>query len=168
MFSEVAENAISATSETQVILTPNFTRIHCDYLLLTYRAKLLNFSMLKTATILGLGNRSRTLLNLLARFFHSPIFLKKFFHHSVLFFLFSFSLLSFSSSIYSSSTVSKRDAIVTKKNKMLLGNLRTNRERVISPSSQSKIKKKILSSSTNQHSVILPHMLLRAIIKQTN
>ena len=42
-----------------------------------------------------------------------------------------------------------------KKNKLLLGNLRTNRERVILPSSQSKIKKKILSSLTNQLSEIL-------------
>ena len=45
-------------------------------------------------------------------------------------------------------------------NKLLLGNLRTNRERVILPSSQSKIKKKNFSSLTNQHSVILPVMLL--------
>ena len=44
-------------------------------------------------------------------------------------------------------------------NKLLLGNLRTNRERVIFPSSQSKIKKKILSSLANQFSVILPSML---------
>ena len=42
-------------------------------------------------------------------------FLKMFFYHSVLFFLFSFSLLSFNSSIYSSSTIWKRDAIVTEK-----------------------------------------------------
>ena len=42
----------------------------------------------------------------------------------------------------------------------MLGNLRTNREPVILPSSRSKIKKKILSSVTNQHSVILPSMLL--------
>ena len=45
-------------------------------------------------------------------------------------------------------------------NKLLLGNLRTNRERLILPSSQNKIKKKILSSLTNQHSVILPFMFL--------
>ena len=45
-------------------------------------------------------------------------------------------------------------------NKLLLGNLRTNHERVILPSSQSKIKKKIPSLLTNQHSVILPSMLL--------
>ena len=40
-------------------------------------------------------------------------------------------------------TIWKRDAIVTELNKLLLGNLRTNREWVILPSSQSKIKKKI-------------------------
>ena len=52
---------------------------------------------------------------------------------------------------------------------MLLDNLRTNRERVIFSSSESKIKKKkVLSSLTNQHSVILPSILLCAIIKQTN
>ena len=94
--------------KTQVILILNFTRIHCDYFLITCRAKLLNFLM-----CLGLGHRSCTLLNLVASFFHSPIFLKTFFHHSVLFFLFSFSLLSYNSSICSSSTVSSRDAIVT-------------------------------------------------------
>ena len=46
-------------------------------------------------------------------------------------------------------------------NKLLQGNLRTNRQRVILPSSQSKMKKeKILYSLTNQHLVILPSMLL--------
>ena len=40
-------------------------------------------------------------------------FLKTFFQYSVLFLVFSFSLLSFNSSIYSSSTISKRDTIVT-------------------------------------------------------
>ena len=65
--------------------------------------------MLKTATIVGLRHRSRTLLNLLS-FTH---FLKTFSHHSVLFYVFSFSLLSFNSSIYSSLTTSKRDATVT-------------------------------------------------------
>ena len=45
-------------------------------------------------------------------------------------------------------------------NELLLGDLRTNREQVILPSSQSKIREKILSSLTNQHSVILPAMLL--------
>ena len=49
----------------------------------------------------------------------------------------------------------------TEKNKLLLHNLRTNRERVILPSSQRKIKKKVLSSFTNQHSVIfLPELLV--------
>ena len=49
-------------------------------------------------------------------------------------------------------------------NELLLRNQRTNRERVILPSSRSKIKKKILSSLTNQHSVILPYMLLVQIM----
>ena len=64
--------------------------------------------------------------------------------------------------MYYSSTISKRDAIVkvvSRLNKLLLDNLSTNRERAILPSSQSKIKKKILSSLTNKHSVILPSML---------
>jgi len=102
--------------------------------------------MLKTATIAGQGHRSRTLLNLLASFFIRPLF-ETSSHHSVLFFVFSFSLLSFNSSIYSTSTISKREAIVSEKktsrlNKLLLGNLRTNPERVILPSSRSKIRKK--------------------------
>ena len=50
--------------------------------------------MPKTATVVGRGHL---------------------FHHSVLFVVFSFSLLSFHSSIYSSTTISKRDAIVTEK-----------------------------------------------------
>lgn len=49
-------------------------------------------------------------------------------------------------------------------NKLLLGNLRTNREQVIFPSSQSKIKKKILSSLANHFSVILPSMLYVYVI----
>ena len=65
--------------KTQVILILNFSWIHCDYLLITWRAKSLNFWMLKTATIVGRGHRSRTLLNLLATSFHSPTFWKRFF-----------------------------------------------------------------------------------------
>ena len=78
MLSEVAEIARVAQGqgqfqqllETQVILILNFTRIHWDYLLITQRAKLLNFLMPKTATVVSRGHRSRTLLNLLASFFH--------------------------------------------------------------------------------------------------
>ena len=89
--------------------------------------------MLKTATIVA---------KFACKFLSFSHFLKRFFYHSViLFFVFSFSLLSFNSSIYSSSTFSKRDAIVTEKTKLFLGNLRANRERVILPTSQSKIKK---------------------------
>ena len=97
-------------------------------------------------------------------------FLKTFSHHSVLFFVFSFSLLSFNSSIiiFLVSYLETRHHCYRKTtswlNKLLLGNLRTNNycERVIIiilPSSQSKIEKKILSSLINQHSVILPSML---------
>ena len=91
--------------DTQVILILNFTRIHCDYLLITWRAKLLNFWILKTATIVSQGHPSRTFLSLLRLFHHSLFFL----------FLFSFSLLSFNSSIYSLSINSKRDTIVKEK-----------------------------------------------------
>jgi len=48
----------------------------------------------------------------------------------------------------------------TEKNKLLLDNLRTNRERVILPSSQRKIKKNVLSSFSNQNSVIFLSVLL--------
>ena len=44
--------------------------------------------------------------------------------------------------------------------KLLLGNLRTNRVRGISFSLSEKIKKKIISSFTNKHSVILPSIIL--------
>ena len=50
--------------------------------------------------------------------------------------------------------------LLQKSNKLLLGNLRTSREWVILPSLQSKIKFKVLSSLTNQHSVLFPSMLL--------
>ena len=61
MFSEVAKIAqvmqqqgqFQQPLKTQVILLLNFTRIYCDYLLITKKAKLLNFWMLKTATIVG-------------------------------------------------------------------------------------------------------------------
>ena len=71
-----------------------------------------------------------------------------FFPHSELFFVFLFSLFSFNSSIYSSSTeLSRNETPLLQKttsrlNKLLLGNLRTNRERVIFPYSRSKNKKK--------------------------
>ena len=52
------------------------TIIESNYLLITYRAKLLNFLMFKTAAIVGRGHRSQTLPNLLASFFHSPTFWK--------------------------------------------------------------------------------------------
>ena len=58
-----------------------------------------------------------------SKFFSFPLsgahFAKTFFHCSVLFSVFSFSLSSFSSSILSSSTIPKRDAIVTNKQKFL-------------------------------------------------
>jgi len=58
-----------------LILT--FARIPCHYLLITKRAKLLNFLMLKTATIVGRGHRSRTLLNFLASSFIRTFFWKR-------------------------------------------------------------------------------------------
>ena len=70
----------------------------------------MKFWMLKTATIVGRGlNWICLQVAFLAHF------LKTFFRHFVLLFVFSFSLLCFNSSIYSSSTISKRDAIVKKK-----------------------------------------------------
>ena len=76
--------------------------------------------------------------------------------------MFSFSLLSFNYSIYSSSTISKRDAIVAD-----ICNPRTHRDSWASIfalfTSKSK-EKKIPPSLSNQHSVILPTNLLN--IKQ--
>ena len=69
--------------------------------------------------------------------------LKTIFQHSDVFIMFSFSLLSFNYLIYSSSNmyISKREAFVAENvlaatSAVLLGNLRTIRERVILPSSQ--------------------------------
>ena len=76
--------------KTQVILILNFTRIHYDYLLITWGAKSLSFWMLKTATIVGRGHRSRTLLNLLATFFHLPTFWERSFTTSCYFSYFHF------------------------------------------------------------------------------
>ena len=42
---------------------------------------------------------------------------------------------------------------------LLFGNLSTNRERVIFASSQATLGKKIPTSLTNQHSVILPSVI---------
>ena len=102
----------------------------------------MNFWMLKTATMVGRGHHTGTLLILLASSFHSPTFWKR-----------SFTTLCYSSCfhvgscplMYSLSTISKRHRYrrtTSPLNKQLLGNLRTNRERVILPSLQSKIKKK--------------------------
>ena len=79
--------------------------------------------------------------------------------------MFLFSLLSFNSSIYSSLSIETRrhccrKTITSRLNELLLGDLRTNRERVILPSSRSEVTKKKYSSLTNQHSVIWPSMLL--------
>ena len=127
--------------KTRVILILNFSRIHCDYLSITQRAKLLNFSILKTAAIFGRGHRSRTLLICLQGSFAH--FLKTFSHHSELFFVFSFSLVLLSSSVnYLETRRHCYRKTTSRLTKLLLGNLRTNRERVILPSSRSKIKKK--------------------------
>ena len=139
-----------------VILILNFTRIHCDYLLIIYREKLLNCWSRRTFSYFS---------KFVCKFLSFDHFLKTFSHHSVLSFVFSFSLLSFNSSIYFlvNYLETRRHCYrktTSRLKKLLLGNLRTNGERVILPSSRSKIKKKILSSSTNQHSVILPFMSL--------
>ena len=76
--------------KTQVILILNFTRIHYDYLLITWRAKSPSFWMLKTATIVGRGHRSHILLNLLANFFHLPTFWERSFTTSSYFSCFHF------------------------------------------------------------------------------
>ena len=90
--------------------------------------------------------------------------LKMFFHHSMLFFTFSFSLLSFKLILRYTFLVNYLEKSYIKTtsrlNKLLLGNLRNNYcEQVILPSSQSKITKTILSSLTNQHPVISRTML---------
>jgi len=93
--------------------------------------------------------------------------LKMFFHHSMLFLVFSFSLLSFKLILWYTFLVNHLEKrphcyikTTSRLNKLLLGNLRNNYcEQVILPSSQSKITKTMLSSLTNQHSVILPTML---------
>ena len=102
--------------------------------------------MLKTATIVGRGHRSRTLLNLLTSSFHSPVFWKRSFttpcypscfHFRSCPLIFDIFLVNYD--------ISKRHwyrKTTSRVNKLLLGNLRTNRERVILPSSQSKSKKK--------------------------
>ena len=120
----------------------------------------------KTATVFGRGHRSRTLLNLLEiNFLSFAHFLKTFLQYSVFFFLFSFSLLSFNYSIYSSSTISKRDVIVTEN--FFSNNFSRQPEDQSRVSNfalfTSKIKKKIPSSLTNQHSVILPSRLLAMV-----
>ena len=102
--------------KTRLILILNFTRTHCDYLLITQRAKLLNFWMLtETATIVGRGHRFRTLRNLLASFFHSPTFWKRSFTTPCCSSCFHFRSCPLNCSIYSLLTNSKRDVIVAEK-----------------------------------------------------
>ena len=91
--------------------------------------------MLKTATIVGRGHPS---------FLSFAHFSKTFFHHSVLFFLFSFALLFFDIFLvnYLETRRHCQRKTTSSLKKLLLGNLKTNRERVILLSSQNKIKKK--------------------------
>ena len=70
--------------------------------------------MLQTGTIIVRGHRLRTLLSLLASFFHLPTSWNRSFATSCDFSC-SFFLLSYNSSIYSSLIISKQDAIVTEK-----------------------------------------------------
>ena len=103
--------------------------------------------MLKTATIVGGGHRFRTFLNLLPSFFHLPVFWKRSFttpccsscfHFCscplILRYIFLVNYLQARRHCYRKTT--------RPLSKLLLGKLRTNRERVILLSSQSKIKKK--------------------------
>ena len=116
--------------------------------MLVFHSRLcLSFLMLKTATIVGGGHRFRTFLNLLASFFHLPVFWKRSFatrccsscfHFCscplILRYIFLVNYLQARRHCYRKTTPPL--------SKLLLGKLRTNRERVILPSSQSKIKNK--------------------------
>ena len=130
--------------KTRVILILNFTRIHCDYLLITQGAKLLNFWMLETATTVGRGHPSRTLQNFLASFFHSPIFWKRSFitpcYCSCFHFRSCILIVRFIPRQLSETRRHCYRKTTARLNKKLLSNLRTIRERVILPSSRSKIK----------------------------
>lgn len=121
----------------QVIFALNFTRIHCHYLLITKREKLLNF-WLWSATVY----RSRT-LNLLGSFFYScsssATCFSSWFHFPSCLLILRYLLRR----LY----ISKRDTIVKTifyqqvrhYHKLLLGNLSINCERVIWLSSQAKL-----------------------------
>ena len=155
MFSEVAEIAqvkhqlgqFQQLLKTEVILVLNFMKIHCHYLLIAQRAKLLNFWMLKTVAIVGQGHCSCTLLNLLASFFHSPTFWKCSLTNPCCSSCFHFHscplILKY---IPHQLSRNKQPQCYRKAtspfNQSLLSNQRTNCERVILPSSQSKINKK--------------------------
>ena len=90
MFSEVAGIARVAQRRGQfqqllktqvVILILNFTRIHCDYLLIIYREKLLNCWSRRTFSYFS---------KFVCKFLTFDHFLKTFSHHSVLSFVFHF------------------------------------------------------------------------------
>ena len=87
--------------------------------------------MLKTATIVGRGERSRTLLNLLASFFYLPTF-ENVLSPLIILRVFVFDII----------IVNLFGTRTSRLNKLLRGKLRTNREQVILPSSHSKSKKK--------------------------
>ena len=91
--------------------------------------------MPKTATDVGRGHCKFLFIH--------PVFEN--IHHSVLFFVFSFSLLSLIVR-YIPRQLSRNETPLGKTtpraNELLLGNLRTNRKRAILPSSQSKIEQK--------------------------
>ena len=105
----------------------NFTRIHCDSLVNNIEGKITEF-----LNALDCDNRwSTTSFSYSSKFDCNFLpfahFLKTFSHHSVLFFVFSFLLLSYIFLVSYLETRRKTSLL----NKPLLGNLRTNRERVI-------------------------------------
>ena len=100
--------------------------------------------MNKIAIVFGQGHHFRSLLNLLGSFFHFARFLLTltFFRYSVLFFVFSFLILRYIPRQLRHVIVAENFLVTTsRKHKLLLGNLRTNRERLILLSSQPKVRK---------------------------
>ena len=139
--------------KTQVILILNFTINYCDYWLMS--PKLLNFWMYKTATVFGRECRSHILLNLPGSFFHSPtirnvpLVLCPFLHVFVFALAFYFFGIFLVNCFETTRHFYKKTT--SRWHNLLLGNLRTNRVRVILPSSQTKLRKDTV--------FILPSML---------
>ena len=100
--------------------------------------------MPKTVTVVGRGHRSRTLLNLLASFFHSPTFWKRSFTWPCYSLCFQFRSCRLILRYIPRQLSRNETRLLQTNNELLLGNLRTNRERVILPSSQKKLRKNTL------------------------